>query len=140
MDFRRAVLYPVIHFNVFGDPDANPFVVREGGAGVYGPASMWQRVAEEAEFHQRAATIDQGLEPYADSTGPNGLTNAVAFANRMRDLTINHAELQLAGQQIAPYLKKDTTDAFSFGLVIAKRDSRQCINANGKPKSSGSLV
>jgi hypothetical protein len=129
-----ASYFPLIQFNVFGDPDANPFVIREGGAGVYGPAEMWKKVEAEAEFHKRAATIDHGQEPFQDSTGPNGLKNAVDFANRMRELTINHRDLQLSLPAVAPYRFKDTTDAFSFETVIA-RDARHCINGKWETKA-----
>ena len=47
----------------------NEFVIREGGNGIYGPATFWDMMGEEARFHDIASKIDQGLEPFVGVTG-----------------------------------------------------------------------
>ncbi len=125
-DFFRAY-YALLPYYVYGDPDSNPFVIREGGQGVYGPGQVWKMVEDEAEFHQTMAKIDQGLSPYADVTGPHGLDNALGFLNRFRELTTNHKKLDRAiASMIHPYMHFDAPSAFSFEQMMA-RDARHCV-------------
>lgn len=131
-DFDRGY-FSIAAYNIFGDPDANYFVTREGGAGVYGPASIWQRLADESEFHSRAAAIDHGQEPFADPTGPNGFQNALAFMNRFKQLTTNHRDLGYAKKTLRPGMHLDSPEAFSLETVIA-RDARRCVNGHFETK------
>ena len=48
-DFFRAY-YALLPYYVYADPDANPFVIREGGNGVYGPGNIWKMNQKEADF------------------------------------------------------------------------------------------
>ncbi len=123
-DFMAAYL-AVAPYQLFADPDMNLFVTREGGAGVYGPAGVWKHLQDEAEFHATAATINQGKAPFQDVDGPSGVTNALAFANRFRDLSHSHLELQRMKGFIHQGLKMDAPEAFSLESVMAK-DARRC--------------
>jgi hypothetical protein len=131
-DFSNAY-YALLPYQIFADPDMNPFVVREGGAGVYGPSSIWQMRKDEAELHQRASDIDHGLTPYSIGSGPEGIKNASDFLNRMRSLMINHQKLQRAKMVQFPYIKADSPDAFSFESMVS-RDARHCINGHWETK------
>lgn len=132
-DFLQAY-YALLPYEVFGDPDANPFVIREGGAGTLGPAEIWQRTQLDLQQRQIAGNIDKGLEPYEGYSGADGVKNATAFLNNWRSLTQNHYELehikQLQLKQMGRHL--DSPDAFSFETIIAK-DARQCIDTGSGP-------
>src|SRR5581483_9860166 len=107
-DFQKAY-YAYLPYQIFADPDANAFVQREGGQGVYGPDSMWKMRIKEAQFHQAAADIDHGLSPY-DAAGENGILAAAAFMNQLRDFSENHRKLEYAKQIIHPAQKFDSAD------------------------------
>ena len=47
----------------------NQFVTREGGQGVYGPASVWQDIQGDGQFQQLTANINNGPSPYTDAYG-----------------------------------------------------------------------
>ncbi|HLZ09181.1 MAG TPA: zinc-dependent metalloprotease, partial [Chloroflexota bacterium] len=124
-DFFNAY-YTLIPYAIFADPDMNPFVIREGGQGIYGPANFWKMMEQEAQFHQIAATIDRGLDPYVGVTGPQGIQNATAFINNWRQLTQNHADLEYAKHFIYRQQVYDPVDAFSIAQ-IADHAARHCI-------------
>ena len=130
-DFFKAY-FAISPYHVYGDPDANQFVIREGGAGVYGPAAMWERSAKEAEFHKIAGQIDRGVSPF-DITGMgDGFNSATTFLNKFRDLTQNHKDLQFAKAAQRNNQMMDSPDSFSFLEVVA-RDARKCVdNSDGK--------
>ena len=124
-DFYRA-FYPLIAYSIFSDPDANSFVTREGGGGVYGPSSMWKMLRAEREYHTLAAAIDRGQAPYDDTEGADGVKNASAFINRWRELTTNHRVLDIA-MKVQPLARTlDELPPVSFDNVIA-RDARHCV-------------
>jgi hypothetical protein len=127
-DFFRAY-YTILPYQIYADPDMNPFVVREGGKGVFGPTGYWDMMAKEAEFQKIAADIDHGLTPFEDVTGPNGLKNATDFTNKLRDLTINH---KMVGYMAAFNRRLMTADASSaFNLLnILQHSGRHCIKAS----------
>ncbi len=131
-DFFRAY-FALLPYQIFADPQSNPYVVPEGGAGVLGPDAYWKMLADEAEFHTRAAAIDHGQEPFSGVTGPEGVKNASAFLGRLRALTENHRDLGLAKVQRLRHVKMDSPEAFSLESVIA-RDARHCINGHWETK------
>ena len=125
-DFFNAY-YKILPYEVYNDPDMNPFVIREGGAGVLGPASIWPMMQQEAQFQQLSAKIDQGFEPYDGSdTGPVGYQNAVNFLQSYKASTLNHTQLNYLKGFLNHGLSMDPPGSFSFETVIAK-DARQCI-------------
>jgi Met-zincin len=127
--------FSLIPYQLFADPDMNLFVTREGGNGVYGPASVWQHLQDEAEFHALTAKMNNGETPYEDASGPEGLHNAAAFANRMRDLTRSHVEYDRMKTFIHGALHRDAPDAFSLESVIIK-DARRCVDGQWESKES----
>ncbi len=125
-DFFNAY-YKILPYEVYNDPDMNPFVIREGGSGVLGPASVWPMMQQEAQFQKLSAQIDQGLPPYDGSDdGPVGYQNAVNFLNNYKALSLNHQQLSYVQGFMNHGLSMDPPGAFSFESVIAK-DARQCI-------------
>jgi hypothetical protein len=124
-DFFKAY-YTLIPYAIFADPDMNPFVIREGGQGIYGPAQFWDMMAKEAQFHAIASKIDKGLEPFTSVTGTQGLQNATDFINNFRDLTQNHADLQYVKQFVYRQQVYDPVSAFSL-TQIADHAARHCI-------------
>lgn len=131
-DFYRAY-YALTPYYIFSDPDMNPFVIREGGAGVLGPDSVWKMLQDEAKFQKTAALIDQGLSPYEDATGPNGLQNALGFLNNFRDLSRAHQQYTYAKSFFHKAMHMDAPSSFSFEGVMA-RDARHCINGKWETK------
>jgi hypothetical protein len=127
-DFFNAY-YALVPYVIFMDPDANPFVQREGGAGIYSPpalANFWQMADQEAEFHRIAADIDRGLTPYNDVTGPDGLQNATAFIDHFRDLTVNHRDYGFMKGYLTSSEKIEPVDALSM-TQIAEHAARHCV-------------
>jgi hypothetical protein len=122
--------YTLIPYAIFADPDLNPFVIREGGKGIFGPSNFWDMMVTEARFHQVTGTIDRGLEPFVGVTGPQGLQNATAFLNDFRQLTQNHADLEYAKQFIYRQQVYDPVSALSIEQ-IADHAARHCIVAPG---------
>src|ERR1019366_8753475 len=64
-DFNNAS-FALAPYEIFSDPDMNQFVTREGGQGVYGPASVWKDLQGETQFQQLTASISAGPSPYTD--------------------------------------------------------------------------
>ena len=133
-DFMRTYL-ALIPYQLFADPDMNLFVTREGGSGVYGPASVWKHLQDEAQFHTVAAKINNGETPFDDPSGPDGLKNATNFANNFRDLTRSHLEYSRMRDFIHQGQHRDAPDAFSLESVIIK-DARRCVNGQWESKES----
>ena len=133
-DFYNAY-YKILPYEVYADPDMNPFVIREGGSGVLGPASIWQSLQQEAQFQQLSSTIDQGISPY-DGTddGPTGYNNAVNFLQNYRTLSESHNQLTYMQNFMYSNLHMDPPTSFSFESIIAK-DARHCIS-NAAPFTS----
>jgi hypothetical protein len=129
-DFMNAY-FALAPFEVFADPDMNQFVTREGGQGVYGPASVWQDIQGEGQFEQLTANISLGPSPYTDAYNGTGYTfgvqAAVDFANQMRDATTAHQKLQIDQMVMNQNLHLDVPGAFSLETVM-EQDSQQCIN------------
>ncbi len=133
-DFFRAH-YALMPYYIFADPDTNPFVIREGGKGVYGPGDVWAKAQAEAQFQMLAADIDHGKVPYDDVTGPNGIKNATDFLNNFRSLTLAHRDYNYA-LKFADGGKRrlmDDPSAFSFEQIVA-HDARHCINGKWETK------
>jgi hypothetical protein len=133
-DFYDAY-FKILPYYVFADPDANQFVVREGGGGVFGPDAQFEALRREAEFHKAARAIDQGLVPYDAQTGPNFVANATAFLNGMQNLQIAHRDY-LYKQHFAHNraTKMDAAnDVISFVGVMQKA-GRHCVNGHWETK------
>jgi hypothetical protein len=124
-DFLNAY-FTLVPYEEFADPDMNLFVTREGGAGVYGPASMWTDLQGEANFQALTATINSGAEPFDTSAGA---TTAADFANQMRAATESHQQyaLDLMARNRSLALYMDGPGAFSLETVM-EQDAQQCIN------------
>jgi Met-zincin len=132
-DFFHAY-YALSPYYVFADPDMNPFVVPEGGAGVLGPGEIWKLMKQEADWRAITRSIDRGEAPYTDVTGPSGLQNATSFLNHFKELTLAHKDLMYRKNFIHRNMHLDTPDAFSFESVVA-RDARHCINGKWESKT-----
>ena len=131
-DFFRA-FYALLPYEIFNDPAANPFVIPEGGAGVYGPAAMYDLAKKEAEFRDLTAKIDRGESPYEAYTGAEGMKNATAFLNHMRDLTINHRNFNLAVAAMPWSRMKDPVPANTMETVLGAV-TRRCIGGKWETK------
>lgn len=108
-DFFRA-FYALMPYQIFADPAMNPFVVPEGGNGVYGPAAVYDMMQKEHDFQKTLADMDHGISPY-EYESKDGLAKAGEFLNRMRQLTTNHRELEFAKMRMVPHnVFMDATD------------------------------
>ena len=68
-DFFSA-FYALAPYYVFADPDMNPFVIREGGAGVLGPGDIWADAPEGGAVPAaRGADRSGATPPTRTSTG-----------------------------------------------------------------------
>lgn len=125
-DFFRAY-YQLLPYQVFADPEANPFVVPEGGGGVFGPSAMWDKLKLEVRFQKAAKALDHGETPY-DGSGPEALKNATKFLNEMRELTRGHRDFKYAMKFKNKRLgmRMDGPDVMSFEQV-ASHAARHCI-------------
>lgn len=129
-DFFDAY-YKILPYYVFADPDTNQFVVREGGAGVFGPEAQFDALRREVEFHKAAAAIDRGVTPYNDQTGPNFVTNATAFLNGMQNLQLAHRDYLYKAQFAHNRATKMDAagDVISFVGVMQKA-GRHCVDGH----------
>jgi hypothetical protein len=134
-DFYRAY-YTLVPYEFFADPDANQFVTREGGQGVYGPASVWKWLQNEVVFQNLTAEISNGLTPDPaggfsyDTTadyGNSGVQSSVAIANAVRNATVGHQQWMNAQTIIDHDLHKDVPGAFALETVM-EQDAQQCVN------------
>jgi hypothetical protein len=125
-DFYNAY-FKLAPYETFGDPDMNQFVTREGGAGVYGPAAFVTALGTEGTFQTQSALIDSGNEPYVSTEGTQGVLNAAAFANTMRDATTTHFQMNLFRTVARGAMKMDPPGAFSLETVM-EQDAQQCVN------------
>jgi len=121
--------YKILPYQIFADPDMNPYVIREGGAGVYGPGNMWQLRKDDAEFFSRSAAIDHGDIPYEGST----IEGTSAWLRRMRELVVAHQKYKRAKFTQFSTQHMDSPDAFSFEQII-QRDARHCVNGHWETK------
>jgi hypothetical protein len=129
-DFLTAY-YTLIPYAIFADPDTNAFVIREGGQGIFGPANFWDLMANEVQFHQIAATIDQGRQPFpGDITGTDGLANTTSFVNNWRQLTQNHSDLVYAQKFITSQQVYDAVDPTAL-VQVGEHAARHCIATTG---------
>jgi uncharacterized protein DUF4953 len=131
-DFYRAY-FAIIPYQVFADPTVNPYVIPEGGQGVFGPGDIFERLKKEDEFHKLAAKIDHGEAPYELTTGNQGVTNIANFLKQWKDYTLSHKNFVYAKQFINHAQHMDSANAFSFETVIA-RDARHCRNGHWETK------
>jgi hypothetical protein len=129
-DFYRAY-FALAPYEVFADPDMNLFVTREGGNGVYGPASLEQLLRDEYSWEQLTAQINNGQEPY-DTTG--GPLAAATFAEQMKTLTTSHNRLPLVSAVLHPE-HMDTPDTFSLETVM-EQDGQRCVNGSWESQDS----
>ncbi len=128
-DFYNAY-FTLVPYEIFQDPDANLFVTREGGQGVYGtPGSTWNALKAEAQFQAVSAQISNGIDPTGGPAASTGATDPVAwasFAEKMKDLTTAHQNfLKIAA--INGGLRLDAPGAFSVETVM-EQDAQQCVN------------
>jgi len=129
-DFERA-FFALLPYQIFADPNMNPYVIPEGGAGVYGAteiAHILEMAKKDKEFTDMTAAIDRGETPVEGFAGTNGLQNASAFLNKMRDLTINHRNLNLALANTAHARSHDPVDGFPIERAL-QNTARHCIDS-----------
>jgi hypothetical protein len=137
-DFFKAY-YTLIPYAIFADPDANPFVIREGGQGIYGPTNFWNMMEQEAAFHAASANIDKGLDPVEGGIeGPGGIAAATSFINNWRQMTQNHADLVYAKNFTTRSQVYDAVSPFGFNQIMSHA-SRHCV-ANAVQPTPGSIA
>jgi len=129
-DFFNAY-YKILPYEVFSDPTTNPYVIPEGGTGVYAGSSstQMQALSGEADFHQLMGAIDRGWQPYVvnQTTGPAGFQSALQFVNRLKSAQIEHRDYEYLSQFRYPLRKTDNIDMYSL-VGLFQRDARHCIN------------
>ena len=130
-DFLNAY-FALMPYYIYADPAMNAFVMPEGQGGVSGPGALWQLLADEAAFQKLAADIDHGLSPF-EVAGADGLKQATAYANQLRQLTLSHQKLPRMLDVARPYLMKDAPEAFTFERMMAK-DARRCEGGKWQTK------
>jgi len=135
-DFYNAY-YQIMPYYVYGDPDANQFTTREGGGGTFGAATpmqhLWAMLGDEARFHQIAAVMDTGDAPYDDVMGVNGPTNAAAFLDDLKKLSINHRAIRYTKQYAHPHLQLDGA-GMDFTQIM-QRAARHCSGGTWETKA-----
>ncbi len=135
-DFMNAYM-AIVPYELFADPDANLFVTREGGNGVYGPAAVWTALQGEAQWNQLTAAINNGQEPYTAVDGIQGVYNAAAFANQMRAATIAHRDLGYMMTLNAKTSGRHMDAPGSFSLeAVMEQDAQRCINGEYESEAS----
>jgi hypothetical protein len=133
-DFYNAY-FTLVPYEIFQDPDANLFVTREGGQGVYGAPGnpspqmdLWNLIQKEANFQALSAQISNGVDPTGsgNAVGTDSVLSRVAFANNMRQATLDHEQYKYY-TAINSGMTMDAPSAFSFETVM-EQDSQECVN------------
>jgi hypothetical protein len=125
--------YSVLPYQVYADPNANPFVSPEGSTFGTAQAKQWQGLQKLVEFNDLAGKIDRGLTPFAaDAT--DAVKQAVDFSNKWQDLSqeMNYQQFSKfyrPGMQAA-----DDASLFSYFDVYAK-NGRHCVGGKWESRA-----
>jgi hypothetical protein len=135
-DFFKSY-WKLLPYEMYADPDMNPFVIREGGQGVFGPPAFWDEMATEVQFQKAMAQVDQGIDPTGATTGgaglvgtsgASGLANTTAFGNQLKVWMQNDKLLETTSVYNMRQLAWDPPSAFNFVQIMAHA-SRHCVLA-----------
>ncbi len=129
-DFFNA-FYTLLPYEVYADPETNPYVIPEGGNGYYGPpASAWADLQKEYQFQQAAANLNAGKGqgwPYQGASGLPSLAEMAAGADNFRALSQAHEDYKYnqiwAHGQLG--MRLDGIDSLAFENV-ADQAARVC--------------
>jgi hypothetical protein len=131
----RDTYFDLLPQYVYGDPFANDFVTPEGGQGVFGPTAsqLWEMRKKEVELEKLLGDIDRGITPYTDADGPEGIQAATAFANRLKELSLNHTMLDYT-QQVLFGRTLDLASPYPL-MQAYTRGSRRCVNGKWETRT-----
>jgi hypothetical protein len=127
--------YGVIPYMVYADPDANEFVIPEGGAGVFGPGEALKDYGREAAFHETARKIDRGEVPFDVHAGKEMILSAAKFLNTFRDN--NNAQREAKYRREMRNVKRGFYfETFNDGTIekAFERAGRHCRNGKWETK------
>jgi len=137
-DFYNAY-FAYVPYLVYADPELNPFVTPEGSNSSYGGGEMWQMIQKERQFHEMSGKIDRGEDMF-DVNAPNGSRDALSFLGTLKNLTLNHRNLNYARQAMhfAPQIGRavahaDAVTDFAMERVV-QRDARHCTGGHWETK------
>ena len=133
-DFYKA-FYMIQPYMIFADPTYNPYVIPEGGSGVYGidgATAFIEMARKAAELRTINASIDRGENPVEGITGPDGIERVLQFVNNYRKLMTNQrnfrvAKASLFGRHQDPY------EIVSLESMMAKT-ARKCVDGQWETK------
>ncbi len=129
-DFFHA-FYALLPYEVYADPAQNPYVIPEGGNGLYGPpSSAWQDLQNEYAFQQAAANLNAGSGtgwPYMGASGLPSLAEMASGADNFRKLWQAHKDYlyNRTWQHGQLGMRLDGLDSLAFENV-ADQASRVC--------------
>jgi hypothetical protein len=134
-----AAFNKIIPYEIFRDPNTNPFVIQEGGTGNYAPAAQaMTALTNQHNFNTFMSNIDHGgspmvdigngAEPY-DPTGPQGLEQAAAFTAEWQSLTKGYTDSRWA-LQAARFGKMDTAAQVLGYFKDFDKSARHCVQNN----------
>ncbi len=133
----QGAYYAILPYEIFADPDMNSFVVREGGAGVYGSDSIWQMRQTEAAFHKLAGDIDKGgcrpttVQARRASRLPLGSSIPSRGTWRTTRSSRSRTRCSTRTSRLMPPKRSASRPSFSATRATAS-------TACGRPRSSGS--
>ena len=130
-DFYNAY-FAVLPYNVYADPQANPYVIPEGTQLDTGTA-QWGMFQKVAQFNDLAAKIDQGVAPY-DVMGPNAITDAVNFSNTWESLAQAVTDFDNTRGYGAKMRAADDISLFSYFDIYTK-NGRHCVNGKWESRA-----
>jgi hypothetical protein len=123
-DFYSAY-FAVAPYQVYADPNANPFVYPEASPFATAQTNQWQSLQQVAQFQALAASVDNGTYKPEWNSPLDATTFADSWQALGRAVTAySYTQHYLPGMNAA-----DDTSLFSY-FDIYQRDGRHCVNGS----------
>jgi len=121
-DFYNAY-FAIAPYQVYADPNANPFVMPESSPFSTAQTNQWQSLIQVAQFQKLAASVDNGTyKPTWSSPA-----DAVNFASSWQGLGRAVSAFDHTAHYVPGAAYADDISMFSY-FDIYQRDGRHCVN------------
>jgi hypothetical protein len=128
-DFYNAY-YAVIPYQIYADPQANPFVTPQAGSFNATPdANNWAALQNAVQFQQMAGNVDQGNAPY-DTDGATDISDAVSWMNNWSTLARATTAYEYTRHYTQRWLAADDISLYSY-MDVYQKNGRHCDCTSG---------
>jgi hypothetical protein len=118
----------LVPYYIFADPANNPFVTPVGDGGEFGAEEQYKALQREAEFHDLAAKLDQGIAPFAMDGNVDAVSN---FLTTFSNQQLAHRDFLNKRQ----FFRQSTTKMDEAGALVSftgvmERAGRHCVDGH----------